>query len=227
METLHETIRDLRSQLRLAMNGVTATSMREKGLRYKLNFGVSYPEIKGIAPQHEPSSDLAHALWAEDCRELKILATLLQPEEAFPLEEALRWIAEAPYPEIAEFLCKHLLARVPYAETLVQECYTRTNLPFGRATAFLIQAERLKRGLPLSDSLAGQLVTEALQTIDSDSDLFTRRAALQALRFYGRVNASQATHVLEPLHQRLQAQPQRSLWEDLYNDFKFEFDNLA
>ena len=41
METLHETIRTLRNQLRLAMNGVTATSMREKGLRYKLNFGVS------------------------------------------------------------------------------------------------------------------------------------------------------------------------------------------
>ena len=105
METLHETIRIIRNQLRLAMNGVTATSMREKGLRYKLNFGVSYPEIKTIAQQHEPSTPLAHALWATDCRELKILATLLQPPHEFPLSEALRWIEEAPYPEIVEFLC--------------------------------------------------------------------------------------------------------------------------
>ena len=225
MESLHETIRIIRNQLRLAMNGVTATSMREKGLRYKLNFGVSYPEIKGIAQRHEPSSSLAHALWAEDCRELKILATLLQPAAAFPLADALRWIAEAPYPEIAEFLCKHLLAHVPYTEALVRESYARTDLPFGRATAFLIQAERLKCGLSLPSSLAAQLVTEALQAIDSDADLFTRRAALQALRFYGNVDTPHATQVLESLHQRHQAHPQRALWADLYNDFKFEFDN--
>ena len=100
MEALHETIRIIRNQLRLAMNGVTATSMREKGLRYKLNFGVSYPEIKAIAQQHAPSTPLAHALWTTDCRELKILATLLQPLQEFPLSEALRWIEEAPYPEI-------------------------------------------------------------------------------------------------------------------------------
>ena len=127
METLHETIRTIRNQLRLAMNGVTATSMREKGLRYKLNFGVSYPEIKTIAQQHEPSTPLAHALWATDCRELKILATLLQPPHEFPLSEALRWIEEVPYPEIVEFLCKHLLAHLPDAEELVTTLYARTD----------------------------------------------------------------------------------------------------
>ena len=129
METTQETIRSIRNQLRLAMNGVTASSMREKGLRYKLNFGVSYPEIKVIAQQHEPSTSLAHALWAADCRELKILATLLQPLQEFPMPEALRWIEEAPYPEIIELLSKHLLSRLPYAEELVNAIYTRTDWP--------------------------------------------------------------------------------------------------
>ena len=68
MEALHETIQALRKQLRLAMNGVVSTSMREKGLAYKLNFGVSYPEIKQIAMQQQPDADLANALWQEDCR---------------------------------------------------------------------------------------------------------------------------------------------------------------
>ena len=225
METLHETIRIIRNQLRLAMNGVTATSMREKGLRYKLNFGVSYPEIKTIAQQHEPSTPLAHALWATDCRELKILATLLQPTHEFPLSEALRWIEEAPYPEIVEFLCKHLLAHLPDAEELVTTLYARTDLPFGRATTFLLQAERLKNRLPLSVPLKDKLIVEALQTIGSEASLFERRAALQALRFYGRQEAQQAAHLFELLNQHIKCQPERSLWKDLYNDLKFEFDN--
>ena len=225
METLHETIRTLRNQLRLAMNGVTATSMREKGLRYKLNFGVSYPEIKAIARQHEPNATLAHALWAEDCRELKILATLLQPAETFLPEEALRWIAEAPYPEIVELLSKHLLARLPYVEELIATAYDRTDLPFGRATAFLMQAERLKNRLSLSTPLTEKMITNALQTIGSEANLFEQRAALQVLRFYGRADAQQAAHLLAWFHQQLTRQPARSLWKDLYNDLKFEFDN--
>ena len=75
MESLQDEIREIRKQLRLAMNGVISTSMREKGIVYKLNFGVPYPEIKGIARKHKPNGELAAALWKEDIREFKILAT--------------------------------------------------------------------------------------------------------------------------------------------------------
>lgn len=53
MESLQDEIREIRKQLRLAMNGVISTSMREKGIVYKLNFGVPYPEIKEIARKHK------------------------------------------------------------------------------------------------------------------------------------------------------------------------------
>ena len=39
---MQEQIRDIRKRLRLAMNGVISTSMREKGMNYKLIFGVIY-----------------------------------------------------------------------------------------------------------------------------------------------------------------------------------------
>lgn len=55
MESLQDEIREIRKELRLAMNGVISTSMREKGIVYKLNFGVPYPEIKGIARKHKPN----------------------------------------------------------------------------------------------------------------------------------------------------------------------------
>ena len=62
MESLQDEIREIRKQLRLAMNGVISTSMREKGIVYKLNFGVPYPEIKEIARKHKPNGELAAAL---------------------------------------------------------------------------------------------------------------------------------------------------------------------
>ena len=119
MENLQDEIREIRGQLRRAMNGVTSTSMREKGIVYKLNFGVSYPDIKEIARTHEPNAELASALWKEDIREFKILATLLCPADTFPREEAKRWVEEIPYLEIAEHCARNLFAHLPYKEDLL------------------------------------------------------------------------------------------------------------
>ena len=38
-EQLHQRLKDIKTQLRLSMNGAVSQSMREKGLVYKLNFG--------------------------------------------------------------------------------------------------------------------------------------------------------------------------------------------
>ena len=99
---LQNELKEIRTQLRQAMNGVISTSMREKGIVYKLNFGVPLPEIKQIATTHKPDSELAAALWKEDIREFKILASFLQPVDEFSSQEAKQWVKEIPYLEIAE-----------------------------------------------------------------------------------------------------------------------------
>ena len=43
---VHETIKDIKGQFRLFMNGVVSQSMREKGLDYKLNFGIEFMRLK-------------------------------------------------------------------------------------------------------------------------------------------------------------------------------------
>lgn len=40
---IKEQLKDIKTQLRLSMNGAVSRSMREKGLVYKLNFGVEIP----------------------------------------------------------------------------------------------------------------------------------------------------------------------------------------
>ena len=65
---IKEQLKDIKTQLRLSMNGAVSQSMREKGLVYKLNFGVELPRIKMIAGNYEKNHDLAQALWKyRDC----------------------------------------------------------------------------------------------------------------------------------------------------------------
>ena len=73
------------------MNGVLSQSLREKGIKYRLIFGVELPRLKGIAAGYEQNHDLAQALWKEDIRECKILAAYLQPAESFDAELADFW----------------------------------------------------------------------------------------------------------------------------------------
>ena len=49
---MQEQIREIRKRLRLAMNGVISTSMREKGMNYKIIFGVPIPELRQIAQEY-------------------------------------------------------------------------------------------------------------------------------------------------------------------------------
>ena len=77
-----ETIRKIKTELRLAMNGVASAYMRENGMNYKLNFGVELPRLRDIAAGFPADHDLAQALWKEDIRECKLLAAVNKDPEA-------------------------------------------------------------------------------------------------------------------------------------------------
>jgi len=106
----------IKSELRLYMNGVLAQSLRERGLRYRLIFGVELPRLKEIASHYVPDHDLAQALWKEDIRECRILAGFLQPAETFLPELADIWLDAMHDTEIIDYTCMNLFRRVPYAK---------------------------------------------------------------------------------------------------------------
>ena len=74
------------------MNGVTAQSMRSKGLDYKLNWGTNIIDLKTMAQEYGKDYDLAVALWKESIRECKILATLIMPANQMHEELACTWM---------------------------------------------------------------------------------------------------------------------------------------
>ena len=115
---MEKLLNEIHRRFRLAMNGVVSSSMRAKGMPYKVNFGVSLPQLRQIAALYRPDAELAKRLWNENIRESRLLATFLQPREGFSEEEALRWMKQADTPELADFLCMNLLRHQPYASAL-------------------------------------------------------------------------------------------------------------
>ena len=105
MET---TIRAIRTDLRLSMNGPVAAGMRKMGVSYRLIFGVDLPRLQEISRKYEPGAALAERLWSEDARELKILATLLYPPGEMNVEAANRWVEQIDNQELREQVCKNL-----------------------------------------------------------------------------------------------------------------------
>lgn len=117
-DNLDTQISEIRKQIRLSMNGVTADSMKEKGVIYKQNMGVAIPVLREIAKIYTPSHDLAQRLWIIGGRETMILSVLLQPLEGFTLEKAIERVKNAPQKEIVDVLCLYLLSKTSFATTL-------------------------------------------------------------------------------------------------------------
>lgn len=223
-----EDLRDIRKQLRLAMNGVISTSMRQKGMNYKLIFGVPIPEIKHIAAAHEPDAELARALWKEDVREMKILATLLFPAGSMTQEEALAWMREIPYPEIAEQCCNNLFPTVEQPDQLALKFLADKKSPFGRMCGFLLWAQLFKKNLAVEKSRVEAFLAECTCTIHPDveagataSSWQEKQAAVQALKFFGRLSPVNAQDALSVIAE--DGQPETEELKAYYDDLQFEF----
>ena len=210
------------------MNGVISTSMRQKGMNYKLIFGVPIPEIKHIAAAHEPDAELARALWKEDVREMKILATLLFPAGSMTQEEALAWMREIPYPEIAEQCCNNLFPTVEQPDQLALKFLADKKSPFGRMCGFLLWAQLFKKNLVVEKSRVEAFLAECTCTMHPDveagateSSWQEKQAAVQALKFFGRLSSANAQDALSVIAE--DGQPETEELKAYYDDLQFEF----
>ena len=180
---MHETIKEIKSKLRLYMNDIISQSMRDKGMDYKLNFGIEYPRIKEIAAEYEPNHELAQALWKENIRECKIMAGLLQPTESFYPEIAEIWIEDMHYPELAEYTVMNLFQRLPYAPDIVFR-WMADDREYFQLCGFLLMARLLMKGMKLDEQTEDEFIDQTFTALESES-LQIRKAAATALRKFG------------------------------------------
>ena len=179
---LHDQLKAIKTQLRLAMNGAVSQSMREKGLVYKLNFGVELPRIKEIAALFPKDHQLAQALWKEEIRECKILATLLQPIESFYPEIADIWVERITTQEIAELASMNLFQHLPYAPQKSLQ-WMASEEPMTQACGLLTAARLLMKKGDLTERAENELLDQSLTAFVA-GPYVVRSAASALLRRY-------------------------------------------
>ena len=176
-----ETLRKIKTELRLSMNGVASTYMRENGMNYKLNFGVELPRLREIAKAFPANHDLAQALWKEDIRECKLLAAMLQPSETFYPEIADIWVEGMPNVEIAQHTVQNLFCRLPYASQKAFE-WIATDGEMFQICGYLVLARLFMKGMRPNERSANEFVDQVRVALHASPAV--RRAAVAALQKY-------------------------------------------
>lgn len=180
---MHEIVRQIKAQLRLFMNGVLSQSLREKGLQYRLIFGVELPRLREIAANYEPNHELAQVLWKEDIRECKILAAYLHPTDTFDSELADFWMESIHNTELADYVCMALFRRLPYAsQKAFQWMASETRMEV--YTGFRLMTHLIaQHGTEMNDRSRDEFLDQVHTVLQGD-DLLIKQAAQSALDRY-------------------------------------------
>lgn len=206
-------IKEIKQDCRLAMNGVVSTAMRERGIIYKLNFGVEYPRIKQIAAKYEKSHELAQELWKTDIRELKIIAGLLQPVDSFLPEIAEIWMENINNCEIAEMTSMNLFSRLPYASTEVFK-WIASEGKYQQYCGFLTLSRLFAAGNELNERATNEFIDQAIASALSE-ETYPRQGALNALSAFASQSKQNSRTIMTSIKQYQRSE--KPLEKELYN----------
>jgi 3-methyladenine DNA glycosylase AlkD len=96
-------------------NGLTAESMKERGVRYEKNWGVSLVDLKAFSASLGKDHLLALKLWNKKWRETMILATMVDDPKAVTEEQMDFWSRSTENTELIEQMVINLFVHTPFA----------------------------------------------------------------------------------------------------------------
>jgi hypothetical protein len=189
MEDINQMIKDIKQSLRQMMDGAVAQSMRDKGLYYHLNWGATLPRLKDRAEEiksslitnHSPFTvyDLAIALWKENVRECKILATMLMPPEEMLPEVCDIWMEQVPSQEIAEQVAFNLWQHLPYAPEKAYQ-WIATDKEHYQLCGFHVLSRLFMNGQEPNERGINEFIDQALVALQGPF-MSVRKAAMQSI----------------------------------------------
>ena len=173
-------VKEIKQSFRQMMDGAIAKSMRDKGVDYKLNWGATLPRLKEKAAELGKNYDLAIALWKENVRECKLLATMIMPADEVLPEVIDIWMEQTDTQEIAEQAAFNLYQYLPYAPEKAyswmaseKELYQLCGFHV-LSRLFMNKQEPNERGI-------NEFIDQALAALQGDS-LSVRKAAMSCVQ---------------------------------------------
>ena len=217
---MDEILQQIRADLRRSMNGIASKSMREKGLHYKLNFGVDVPRLRELSKRYPVDAQLAELLWVQETRELKILATMLYPVHEFDMDKADKWVKEISNHEIREQVSMNLFQKLDFADKLVQ-IWTDSVDQEIRTSGYWLFARLLIVKSDLINQINKNEIMEKMILDLSAGSYFLRLSAQRALTFLGRTAESFSKKIMEGI-QNFQTSDDAAK-KEIFDSLNFEF----
>lgn len=215
-----EQIREIKRQFRKAMNGIVAASMREKGMDYRVNFGLTLPLLKGIASTVTPDKTLAQRLWEEPVRESKLLATWLYPAEEMELATARQWVETIPYTEVADVCCMNLFCHIVGAEQLASDCIDAVDdLP--RYTGYQLWSRLLAQKYTPTDEEARHLTSAYIDLLRGTAPAYLLAVATGCIKRLAAVSPQRAAEMQQHISTAEVPDTRRALLADIDEECRF------
>lgn len=187
MNEIQEQVKAIKQSFRLLMDGKTAQSMRDKGVNYKLNWGASLPmlrekaeELRTLNAQRSTLYQLSIALWKEDVRECKILATMLMPADEILPEVVDIWMEQMPSQELAEQASFNLFQHLPYAPQKAYE-WMASDKELYQLCGFLVLTRLFMNKQEPNERGINEYIDQ-LETALQSPSLAVRKAAMQSVQ---------------------------------------------
>ncbi len=184
-EEIQQKLKEIKQSFRLSMNGPTAQSMRDKGVEYRVNWGVPFIDLKRMSKEIGQDYDLAIALWKEEIRECKILATLVMPADKMPSEVAEIWMEQTHSQEMAEMQAFNLYQYVPYAPELAYQ-WMAVDGEFYQICAYNIMSRLFMRGQEPNERGIHEFLDQAMTSMKADSQGISH-SAMNAIRHFSNI----------------------------------------
>ena len=172
------------------MDGAVAQSMRDKGLNYHLNWGATLPRLQAKAEEIRllvigsrlmvNLYDLSIALYKENVRECKILATMLMPADEILPEVVDIWQEQIPSQEIAEQLAFNLYQHLPFAAEKAYQ-WIASDKEYDQLCGFHVLSRLFMNGQEPNERGINEYLDEALCALQGPFSS-VRKAALQSLQ---------------------------------------------
>ena len=180
MEDVRDKVKEIKQSFRLMMDGAVAQSMRDKGLNYHLNWGATLPRLKAKAEELGPDYDLAIALWKENVRECKILATMLMPPERMLPGVCDIWMEQIPSQEIAEQAAFNLWQYLPYAPEKAYQ-WIANDQEYYQLCGFHVLSRLFMNGQEPNERGINEFIDQSLSALQGPY-MSVRKSAMQSLQ---------------------------------------------